>query len=51
VLAEVPRWPTQRRKDTHESAFQREIQTAVQGGDVARVQHEADLNCRRVGRR
>ena len=49
VLAQVPRWPTQRQTDKYESAFQREIQTAVQGGDVARVRREAEMNCQRVG--
>jgi hypothetical protein len=49
VLAEVPSWPTQRQTDKYESSFQREIQAAVEGGDVVRVKREADLNCQRVG--
>jgi hypothetical protein len=46
VIADIPRWPTQRQADGHEAGYQRAIQAAVRDGDVAPVRREVELNCR-----
>jgi hypothetical protein len=48
VIGEIPRWPTQRESDRHESAFQRGIVDAARAGDTARIAREVDTNCRGV---
>jgi hypothetical protein len=46
VIADVPRWPTQRQADRHELGLQSAAVAAVRRGDPAPIRREVRLNCR-----
>jgi hypothetical protein len=48
VLADFPRWPTQRTTDPYEGKLLNEKEDAISGGDVGAVQRELAMNCRGI---